>query len=271
MSFIDPPSSSRSTSCSTPAAAWAGSSRRSSSSGSPAGRRGCASTIDGTFPNHEANPLIEENRRDIVERVVAEKADIGIAWDGDADRCFFIDGTGEFIAGRLHHGAARRSVPAEAPGRDDHLRPARQLRGQGHRRAVRRHGADEPRRPRVLQAAHARGERDLRRRGHRALLLPRQLLRRQRLHPGAAHPRADVAEGADARSELLAPLPREVLHLGRDQHQAGEHGRSRARSSTGLAAQLRGRPPSTSSTACRSSTPTGTSTSGRRTPSRCCA
>jgi phosphomannomutase len=56
-------------------------------------------TIDGTFPNHEANPLIEENRRDIVERVIAEKADIGIAWDGDADRCFFIDGTGEFIAG----------------------------------------------------------------------------------------------------------------------------------------------------------------------------
>src|SRR5438105_1633635 len=55
--------------------------------------------IDGRFPNHEANPLIEENRRDIVDRVVAEKADVGIAWDGDADRCFFIDGTGAFISG----------------------------------------------------------------------------------------------------------------------------------------------------------------------------
>jgi phosphomannomutase len=55
--------------------------------------------IDGRFPNHEANPLIEENRRDIVDRVVAEKADIGIAWDGDADRCFFIDGSGDFISG----------------------------------------------------------------------------------------------------------------------------------------------------------------------------
>jgi phosphomannomutase len=55
--------------------------------------------MDGRFPNHEANPLIEENRRDIVDRVRAEKADIGIAWDGDADRCFFIDGTGEFISG----------------------------------------------------------------------------------------------------------------------------------------------------------------------------
>jgi phosphomannomutase len=55
--------------------------------------------VDGTFPNHEANPLIEENRRDITERVIAEKADIGIAWDGDADRCFFLDGNGDFIAG----------------------------------------------------------------------------------------------------------------------------------------------------------------------------
>ena len=55
--------------------------------------------IDGTFPNHEANPLIEENRRDITAEVLRQKADIGIAWDGDADRCFFIDGSGEFISG----------------------------------------------------------------------------------------------------------------------------------------------------------------------------
>ena len=55
--------------------------------------------IDGTFPNHQANPLLEENRRDLVERVLADHADAGIAWDGDADRCFFVDGSGEFIAG----------------------------------------------------------------------------------------------------------------------------------------------------------------------------
>jgi len=55
--------------------------------------------VDGTFPHHEANPLIEENRRDITEKVIAEKADIGIAWDGDADRCFFLDRDGEFIPG----------------------------------------------------------------------------------------------------------------------------------------------------------------------------
>ena len=55
--------------------------------------------IDGTFPNHEANPLLEENRRDITAEVLRQKADVGIAWDGDADRCFFIDGSGEFISG----------------------------------------------------------------------------------------------------------------------------------------------------------------------------
>jgi phosphomannomutase len=55
--------------------------------------------IDGRFPNHEANPLIEENRRDITAAVLEQKADIGIAWDGDADRCFFIDATGEFVPG----------------------------------------------------------------------------------------------------------------------------------------------------------------------------
>ena len=55
--------------------------------------------IDGTFPNHEANPLIEENRQHIVERVVADGADAGVTWDGDADRCFFIDGQGGFVAG----------------------------------------------------------------------------------------------------------------------------------------------------------------------------
>jgi phosphomannomutase len=55
--------------------------------------------IDGTFPTHEANPLIEENRRDITAEVIRQRADAGIAWDGDADRCFFIDGDGEFVSG----------------------------------------------------------------------------------------------------------------------------------------------------------------------------
>jgi phosphomannomutase len=54
---------------------------------------------DGTFPNHPADPLIEANRLEIMERVLSEGADLGIAWDGDADRCFFIDDRGEFVPG----------------------------------------------------------------------------------------------------------------------------------------------------------------------------
>ncbi len=55
--------------------------------------------IDGTFPQHEANPLIAQNRRDLVRQVKRDDADVGIAWDGDADRCFFVDGDGEFVSG----------------------------------------------------------------------------------------------------------------------------------------------------------------------------
>jgi phosphomannomutase len=54
---------------------------------------------DGNFPDHEPNPLLEENRRFIVRKVLDEGADLGIAWDGDADRCFFIDDTGRFVDG----------------------------------------------------------------------------------------------------------------------------------------------------------------------------
>jgi phosphomannomutase len=72
--------------------------------------------VDGTFPTHEANPLIEENRRDIVARVVAEGADIGIAWDGDADRCFFIDGSGEFIAGDFITALLAEAALLKSPG-----------------------------------------------------------------------------------------------------------------------------------------------------------
>jgi len=72
--------------------------------------------VDGTFPNHEANPLIEENRRDITATVIAQKADIGIAWDGDADRVFFIDGSGEFIAGDFITALLAEAFLLTAPG-----------------------------------------------------------------------------------------------------------------------------------------------------------
>jgi phosphomannomutase len=54
---------------------------------------------DGQFPDEGPNPLLEVNRRVIVDRLVSEGADLGIAWDGDADRCFFIDDTGRFVDG----------------------------------------------------------------------------------------------------------------------------------------------------------------------------
>ncbi|HLD61417.1 MAG TPA: phosphomannomutase/phosphoglucomutase [Patescibacteria group bacterium] len=54
---------------------------------------------DGTFPNHPADPLEKANRAELEKRVVSENADLGIAFDGDVDRCFFVDDTGEFVSG----------------------------------------------------------------------------------------------------------------------------------------------------------------------------
>ena len=130
----------------------------------------------------------------------------------------------------------------------------------------RRHGAPQPRRPRVLQDAHARRGRDVRRRGLRPLLLPRLLLRRQRHDPGAADPRAAQRRGRQAL-DAAGPLPLDVLHLRRDQldrrGRAGE-----ARRDRGSATPTRR---SATSTASRSTTTTGTSTCAPRTPSRSCA
>ena len=73
---------------------------------------------NGEFPDHEPNPLLEENRRFIVEKVRSEGADLGIAWDGDADRCFFIDDTGRFVDGDFLTALLAESILEKQPGAD---------------------------------------------------------------------------------------------------------------------------------------------------------
>ncbi len=73
---------------------------------------------DGTFPDHEPNPLLEENRAAIVAKVRESGADLGIAWDGDADRCFFIDDTGEFVDGDFLTALLAKSLLGKAAGSD---------------------------------------------------------------------------------------------------------------------------------------------------------
>jgi phosphomannomutase len=73
-------------------------------------------TPDGTFPDHEPNPLLEENRQFIIDKVRETGADLGIAWDGDADRCFFIDDTGRFVPGDFLTAIFAEHLLAKQPG-----------------------------------------------------------------------------------------------------------------------------------------------------------
>jgi len=76
----------------------------------------CNFEPDGTFPNHEPNPLLPENREFIVRKTREEGADLGVAFDGDADRCFFVDDTGEFVPGDFITALLARSILEKQPG-----------------------------------------------------------------------------------------------------------------------------------------------------------
>ena len=72
-------------------------------------------TPDGNFPDHEPNPLLPENRTFIVKKVLSEGAELGIAWDGDADRCFFIDDCGTFVDGDFLTALLAESIIEKEP------------------------------------------------------------------------------------------------------------------------------------------------------------
>jgi phosphomannomutase len=76
----------------------------------------CFFEPDGTFPNHEPNPLLPENREFIVGKTLEEGADFGVAFDGDADRCFFVDDSGEFVPGDFATALFAESVLDKEPG-----------------------------------------------------------------------------------------------------------------------------------------------------------
>jgi len=71
---------------------------------------------DGTFPNHEPNPLLPENREFIVAKALEEEADLGVAFDGDADRCFFVDDAGEFVPGDFVTALLAEAILEKEPG-----------------------------------------------------------------------------------------------------------------------------------------------------------
>ena len=223
--------------------------------------------IDGRFPNHEANPLIEENRRDIVERVMAEKADIGIAWDGDADRCFFIDGTGEFISGDFITALLAEAFLLKQPGSTIiyDLRASHAVKD-----VVAQYGGTSL----MNRVGHAFFKRRMRETNaiFGGEVTGHYYFRDNFYADNGFIPALLILELMSKKGQslrdLLEPLRQKYFISARSTRSCRAwsvpaQARSRSRRGTRTGA-------STRSTASRSSIPTGTSTCGRRTPSRCC-
>ena len=221
---------------------------------------------DGEFPDHEPNPLLPENRAFIIDKVRAEGADLGIAWDGDADRCFFIDETGEFVPGDFLTALLAESILQKHPGADVlyDIRASRAVadtvEAAGGRALVNRVGHAFFKSRMRDEAGVFGGEVS----GHYYFAdfynadsgtIPALLILELLGHEGRHALRA-------ARALHVA-----LLHLGRDQLRGRTTRRRRWPSSRSATPT----PTSASSTASRSTTTTGTSTCAPRTPSRCCA
>ncbi len=145
--------------------------------------------LDGSFPNHEANPLDPANLRDLQARVLEVGADIGLAFDGDADRCFVVDERGEPVSPSRDHRAGRGPGAGRAPGRDGDPQPDHLAGGAGDRPRARRGAGAHPGRALVHQGGDGRDRRRVRRRALGALLLPRLLAGRHRHARRAARAR----------------------------------------------------------------------------------
>ena len=172
---------------------------------------------DGHFPNGIPNPLLPECRQDTADAVRTHQADMGIAFDGDFDRCFLFDDEASFIEGYYIVGLLAEAFLQKQPGakiiHDPRLtwNPQRRPAGDVEDRACVHQGADAP------------GRRHLRRGDERAPLLPRLRLLRQRDDPVAAGGGAAVPEEQFAEIAGGGP-PGGVPGVGGDQPQAGKCG-----------------------------------------------
>ena len=119
--------------------------------------------LDGSFPNHPADPIQAENVADLRAQVLLTGADVGLAFDGDADRVFLVDELAEPLSGSLTTAIVERGHAGAASRFEDPLQPDLLASGaRGHRRAWRR--ADPYAcRPFLHQDGHGRDRGDLRR------------------------------------------------------------------------------------------------------------
>ena len=186
---------------------WVAWSSRSSSGRCPSRSTILYAELDGTFPNHPADPIQPENLVDLKAAVLEHGADVGLAFDGDADRVFLVDERAEPVSGSLTTALVASVDARQAPRRHRPLQPHLLQGGpRGHRREG-RGGDPDPGRPLLHQGGHGRDRGGLRWRALRPLLLRREL-------PGRlGHHRCDGGPGAHEHagrplSELLAPFRR---------------------------------------------------------------
>ena len=110
---------------------------------------------DGNFPNGVPNPLLEENRPPTIDAIVERKADLGIAWDGDFDRCFFFDENGRFIEGYYIVGLLAQAFPGAPAGIPGYSRSTPDLEYHRNSREPWRRGNSKQNRACVYQGADA--------------------------------------------------------------------------------------------------------------------